>query len=210
MLRAVGQVDLAGHGIDRLLLPTPPSLRSLVEGHLSAAGEGAPPVTLLSDSERYGAYGSSRLALACCGTVNTELARARVPQIALYRSTRLTSWLVRYVLRPTLTHAALPNILNARRVSDTAGGDDAIEAAPDQSVVGFADGQIPELLFEDCTSESIAREARLLLSDAAAASRQVAASAHALDDLVAERCADGRPVPSTTLAARAILRHLPT
>ncbi|KOO28249.1 ATP-dependent RNA helicase [Chrysochromulina tobinii] len=38
--------------------------------------------TVLQDSERHRAYAHSRLAIACCGTVNVELARARVPQEA--------------------------------------------------------------------------------------------------------------------------------
>ena len=49
MLQAVELVEPSCYRIDRLLLPTPPSLRAAVEAHLSVR-QVSPPVTVLSDS----------------------------------------------------------------------------------------------------------------------------------------------------------------
>jgi lipid-A-disaccharide synthase len=189
MLRAAEQLlaDRRSNGISRLLLPAPPSVRSLVEAHLAARP--ALPVHVCSDADRFDAYRDSRLAIACCGTVNVELARARVPQVAVYSTSWITSAVIRHVIKPTLTHATLPNIINYRR--DGCG----------------ARGLIPELLLEDCTPGAVVGAAQTLLEEPAAAASQVAASARALDDLVAIRDETGEAVPFATVAARALIQH---
>ena len=77
------QEPLATGIIDHLLLPVPLSLHDAVEAHLRARPPGSLRAQVLHDSERHRAYAHSRLAIACCGTVNVELARARVPQVGL-------------------------------------------------------------------------------------------------------------------------------
>jgi lipid A disaccharide synthetase len=77
------QEPLATGIIDHLLLPVPLSLHDAVEAHLRARPPGSLRAQVLHDSERHRAYAHSRLAIACCGTVNVELARARVPQVSL-------------------------------------------------------------------------------------------------------------------------------
>lgn len=188
------------NSIKKLLLPAPESVRSLVQSYVSSNRTGVEgssashlPVQVCSDSERFAAFQRSRLAIACSGTINVELAKAKVPQVAVYRTTRATSLLIRHILRPTIEHATLPNIINTR-------GEHKPRA-------GHAD-LIPELLFESCTPAAIADAALRLLTDPSAAARQVATSSHALDALIAERDAQGSHVPSTTLAARALLKYL--
>lgn len=200
--------------IDRLLLPTPPSVRGAVEAHLRSRPVGSLHAELVADTDRHDAYARSRLALACCGTVNVELALARLPQVAVYRSSRLTSWYVRHVLHPSTPYATLPNIMSHRadgggpRSAGTgacsaaaAGGSAA--AAPVSRVA-----HIPELLFEACTAEAIADEAVRLLRDPREAEAQVAAAAAALRELV-PRDAAGHELSPATVAARTLLRHLP-
>ena len=177
----------ADGAIDQLLLPAPPSVRSLVEETIRARPSSSLPALVTTDRMRHRAYRASRLALACSGTVNVELALARTPQVALYRSNRLTSFVVRHIVRPTVQHATLPNILNARD--------------------GEASALIPELLFEECTSDAVADEAIRLLANPEAAKAQVAASERVLHQL-AVREDDGRVVPSATVAARALLRRV--
>lgn len=184
--------------IDHLLLPVPLSLRDAVEAHLRARPPGSLRAQVLQDSERHRAYAHSRLAIACCGTVNVELARARVPQVAVYRSSRLTSWFVRHILRPSTPYATLPNILQGL-------GQGRVRAAEGQEGVRR---RIPELLFEACTAEAIAREVVRLLRDPREAQGQVDAASDAVGELVTKD-EDGRVRSPATVAARALLRHLP-
>ena len=138
-------------------------------------------MVLLDSSERYDAYSAAQLALACSGTVNVELALAGTPQLALYRTSWLTSFYIRAILRPTVRHATLPNILAEREV-------------------------IPELLFERCAPEPIATAALQMLADASVREAQVAALRELLPRLgVYEH---GNLIPPSVVAARAVLRHL--
>ena len=220
-------------GIERLLVPTTASTRALVEAHLGARGPGALPATVVDADERYAAYAASRLAIACCGTVNTELALAGTPQVAVYRSSAATSWLVRHILQPSVPYATLPNLLNwhamlrdTSRLDPTAAASEAAAPALSSPTVPFPavapplpplDGAIPELLFEDCTPRSVADAALHLLQSPAAAQAQVAAARRAVARLTpeAERARAGEPAEpsarpsSAAAAARAVLRHLP-
>ena len=192
------QEPLATGIIDHLLLPVPLSLHDAVEAHLRARPPGSLRAQVLHDSERHRAYAHSRLAIACCGTVNVELARARVPQVAVYRSSRLTSWFVRHILRPSTPYATLPNILQGLLHG-------RVRAAEGQEEVRR---RIPELLFEACTAEAIAREVVRLLRDPREAQAQVDAASDAVGELVT-RDEEGRVRSPATVAARALLRHLP-
>lgn len=184
--------------ISRLLLPAPPSVRTLVEEYVHARPHGSLPAVVASDGTRHAAYAASCLALACSGTVNVELAAAGTPQVALYRSSRLTSLIVRHVLRPTIRHATLPNLLNTHP---------AYHSLHPPAGASQRHGLIPELLFEEATAEAVAEAALRLLHDPAKMEAQVAASARALESLSVKDAA-GRAVPSATVAARALLRHL--
>ena len=68
--------------------------------------------------------------------------------------------------------------------------------------------RIPELLFEACTAEAIAREVVRLLRDPREAQAQVDAASDAVGELVT-RDGEGRVRSPATVAARALLRHLP-
>ena len=192
-----GRSQLPAHSIDRLLLPAPPSVRALVEAHVRSRPPGSLRAVVTSEVSRHAAYRASSLALACCGTVNTELARAGTPQVAMYRSNALTSLIVRRLLRPAIRHAALPNIMNVRRSEAVA-----------EDAATCSDVLIPEVLFEECTAEAVAHAGIELLTDPDRAERQLATAARSLESL-AVRDAHGAAVPSSTIAARALLKHLP-
>ena len=192
-----GRSQLPAHSIDRLLLPAPPSVRALVEAHVRSRPPGSLRAVVTSEVSRHAAYRASSLALACCGTVNTELARAGTPQVAMYRSNVLTSLIVRRLLRPAIQHAALPNIMNVRRSEAVA-----------EDAATCSDVLIPEVLFEECTAQAVAHAGIELLTDPDRAERQLATAARSLESL-AVRDAHGAAVPSSTIAARALLQHLP-
>ena len=139
--------------------------------------------------------------------------------MALYRPSRLTSLVVRHILRPTIRHATLPNLLGtwpSLQQSDSGGGESHVgdgtlrHLASQASSLGGAHlpELIPELLLEQCTEDAVTEAASRLLHEPAAAAAQVATARLALDGLRAED-AHGHAVPSATAAARALLRHLP-
>jgi len=104
----------SGSGV-QLVLAAPRALLSLAESILRSRTD-LPRVVLLESAERFEAYNAAQLALACSGTVNMELALAGTPQVAVYRTSWLTALYIRAVLRPTVQHATLPNILAQEEV----------------------------------------------------------------------------------------------
>ena len=104
----------SGSGV-QLVLAAPRALLSLAESILRSRTD-LPRVMLLESAERFEAYNAAQLALACSGTVNMELALAGTPQVAVYRTSWLTALYIRAVLRPTVQHATLPNILAQEEV----------------------------------------------------------------------------------------------
>ena len=146
-----------------------------------SASLGRGQAVLVESGQRYGAYSAADLAVACSGTVNMELALAGTPQLALYRTSWLTTLYIRAILRPAVRHATLPNLLSGREV-------------------------LPELLLERCAAEPIASEAARLLGDASAREAQLAALGELLPRFGVYE--DGELVPPSLVAARAVLRHL--
>ncbi len=191
-----------------LLLPTTQSTRAVVEATLAeSAAAAAARVALVDSSERHAAYRASRLAIACCGTVNVELALARTPQVAVWRSGAMTTWFIRHLLRPTTPYASLPNILAARH----------------HAAEGEFSPCIPELLFGECAAAPIARTATEMLSRTHAARAHVDVAeraAWALAPRLAssagesgrapdwEELVPGAPLAPSTLAAKAVLRAI--
>ena len=170
----------------RVVIPVAPKTRAAVESALRWSGEEA---TLVDSSERAGVYASAELAIACCGTVNVELALAGTPQLAVYRASALTAFVVRWLLRPVIRYATLPNVL--------------------AQLEGWERPElIPELLFERCAARPIADAARDLLTRPALRDAQAAAMKRALPRL-AVADASGAVVPPSTVAARALIRYLP-
>ena len=178
----------------QLLLATPPALRPLVEETIRAQQQARHQqgpqreqvaVAVVGSDERYEAYAASTLALACSGTVNIELALRGVPQLALYRTSWLTQLYVRTFLLPqmAIAHATLPNLICGREI-------------------------VPELLFECCAAQPIAAAALTMLRRPATADAQLAAIREEVLPRIGVRDEAGALVPPSTVAARAVLRHL--
>ena len=82
----------------------------------------------MSAAERYDVYANSYMAIVASGTVSVELAMMHVPAIVIYKMNRITTWLVRQMIR--VRWVSLVNILLNR-------------------------GVYPELLGADATAENV-------------------------------------------------------
>ena len=108
------------------------------------------------EAAKLDAMAAGTLALACSGTVTTELARAGCPMLVGYRGHPLTAMIARMVIQvPYLT---------------------LINIAAGQAVA-------PEFLQEDCTGEKLAAAAAKLLDDPEALAAQAEAQRAALAQL---------------------------
>ena len=105
------------------------------------------------DAEKYDAMRAATVALACSGTVTTELALAGCPMIVGYRVDRLTYWAARVMVR--LKYATLFNIAADREIAK-------------------------EFLQYECTPQALAAELGALLDDPERRARQVAEQNEAL------------------------------
>ncbi|MHC5594495.1 MAG: lipid-A-disaccharide synthase [Nostoc sp.] len=78
------------------------------------------------------------LAISKSGTVNLELALLNVPQVVVYRLSRLSAWIARKILKGSITFASPPNIVVMKPI-------------------------VPEFLQEQATPENIVQAAMELL-----------------------------------------------
>src|SRR5690606_4442077 len=96
----------SGHDFE-LLLPTVPHVAGLVK---EASAEWAvKPEIILDEKRKWQAFGEADAALACSGTVALELALARVPFVAVYRTDFLVRLLGPFLLK--VWSASLPNLI---------------------------------------------------------------------------------------------------
>ena len=148
----------------RILAASHPRLRVVVAaartvvGQVRAALASWPDrVTLVEDDEgKADAMAAATLAIACSGTVTTELAVAGCPMIVAYRL-------------DGLTYAIAKHIVLTRWIT-------LLNIAADAEVV-------PELIQGDCTGDKLAREAGARLDDSAFRDRQIQAQTAALEKL---------------------------
>lgn len=113
-----------------------------------------PAHVLEGEGPRRDAMKAATVALACSGTVTTELALAGCPMVVGYR------------LAP-LTHAILKRLITTRYVT--------------LFNIAAQDFVAPELIQDDCNGPALAREAALRLDDPDLRARQVARQFEALD-----------------------------
>ncbi len=97
-----------------------------------------PVVHVTNAEERFDAFAACDAAMTKSGTVTLELALAEVPMVVSYRVNPVTAFIVRRI-GINVEHASLANLL-----------------------VGH--GFIPELIQDDCTPETLAREMETLFS----------------------------------------------
>ena len=173
--------------VRRLVVPFETALRQVKQArpHLHVAVSAAPTVRAEVEAwaaglpfrthlvegtrDRDDAMAAAQAALACSGTVSTELAAAGCPMVVTYRFGALTYAIGKRIVRTP--YATLLNI------------------AADAMIV-------PELIQDDCTGPAIAERLAVLLGDADVRARQAAAQTAALERLgrgvgpAAERAAD--------------------
>ena len=107
-----------------------------------------------NEADKYAAMRAADLALACSGTVSTELALAGCPMVIAYRMEPLTWWIVKHY--STLRHATLFSTVAGKRIA-------------------------PEFIQDDCTADNLLAEVERLLDDRAARAAQTAEQYAALD-----------------------------
>lgn len=163
---------LAGERPDlRVLVNVAPTVAAQVE---AAVAQWSVPVRLLSnEAEQRDAMTAATVALVCSGTATTELALAGCPMVVAYKVSGPTYAVLKRLIRtPWIT---LFNIAAGEEIA-------------------------PELIQDACTSEALARELGLRLSDAALREEQVRRQTAAL-----ARMGRGGPDPNA-LAAEAVLK----
>lgn len=96
----------AGHSVE-LLLPTVPHVAGLVKE--ASADWAIKPEIITDEKRKWQAFGQADAALACSGTVALELALARVPFVAVYRTDFLVRVLAPFLLK--VWSASLPNLI---------------------------------------------------------------------------------------------------
>ena len=146
----------------RTLLAERPDLRVVVAAAESVAGLvrarveawGGPIVVLEGEAARLEAMKAATVALACSGTVTTELAQAGSPMVVAYRLDPLTAVIARRLIHtPYIT---LFNVAAQRFIA-------------------------PERVQEACTGDILAADLKGLLDDPARRAAQVAAQTAALE-----------------------------
>ncbi len=119
-----------------VVLPTLPHLAPLIEPLIQ---EARIPIKIVTTVEqKWQAFMQSSIALAASGTVSLELAYAGVPQVIAYKISRLTYWIVKWLI--TTKYASLVNILSKKMV-------------------------VPEYLQDQCNPEFLSKQLDNMLAD---------------------------------------------
>ena len=154
----------------RPVLPVSPAVADVVRR--AAATWPIQPLIVTELADKHDAYAAASAALTKSGTSTLELALAGVPMAVTYRVNPMSAAMARRMIR--VPYVAMLNLLAGRLV-------------------------VPELLQQDCTAETLGRQALDLLRGAAAATAQRDAFPEILDSL---RPPEGTP---SEAAAREVL-----
>ena len=138
----------------QVVVPAAPTVAEMVKARVAGWPHRAHVIE--GDEGKRDAMKSATVALACSGTVTTELALAGVPMVVGYR------------LGP-LTHAILKRLIRTPYIT--------LFNIAAQAFIA------PELVQHDCTGPNLAREVALRLDDADLRSRQVAEQYAALEKM---------------------------
>ena len=137
-----------------VVIPAAPTVAAMVKAQVAAWSD---PVHVVEGEEaKLDAMKAATVALACSGTVTTELALAGAPMVVGYRLGPVT-----YAILKRLIRTPYVTLFN----------------------IAAQDFVAPELIQDDCNGPRIAREIALRLDDAGARERQVAAQYKALDKM---------------------------
>lgn len=97
----------------RLVMPVADTVRDLVERRVSEWP--VKPLLVYGEADKHSAMKAATLALACSGTVSTELALAGCPMVIAYKVEPLTYWIYRRI--STLKHVTMFNIMADKRIA---------------------------------------------------------------------------------------------
>ncbi|CAL4867712.1 Lipid-A-disaccharide synthase [Asticcacaulis sp. MM231] len=97
----------------RLVTPVADTVRELVER--SIADWPVKPLLVYGEADKHSAMQAATLALACSGTVSTELALAGCPMVIAYKVEPLTFWIYKRI--STLKHVTMFNIMADKRIA---------------------------------------------------------------------------------------------
>ena len=151
-------VDLARHRPDlTIALPVAETVRPAVLAAVEQMRAQAPSIRLHlieDETEKLSAMQASDVALACSGTVSTELAMAGCPMVIAYKAEPLTYLIFKYVA--SIKHVTLFNIMADKRIA-------------------------PEFLQHECTKDNLLKAVTDRLDDKALRDEQVAEQFRALD-----------------------------
>lgn len=140
-----------------LVLPVAETVRPAVMAAVDHMRARQPSIRLhlIEDElEKLSAMQAADVALACSGTVSTELAMAGCPMVIAYKAEPLTYLIFKYVA--SIRHVTLFNIMADKRIA-------------------------PEFLQEECTKENLLKAVTDRLDDKALRDEQVAEQFRALD-----------------------------
>jgi lipid-A-disaccharide synthase len=139
----------------QVVIPAAPTVAGMVKARVAGWSHRAHVIE--GDEGKLDAMKAATVAMACSGTVTTELALAGVPMVIGYRLGLVTAWIVRRLLLRT----KWVTLFN----------------------VAAQDFVAPELIQEACNGETLAREIARRLDDPDLRRRQAAAQYAALDKM---------------------------
>lgn len=119
-----------------VVLPTLPHLLPMIEPLIKDAR--IPIKIVTTTQQKWQAFMQSSVALAASGTVSLELAYAGVPQVIAYKVSKLSYWIVKWLI--TTKYVSLVNILSKEMV-------------------------VPEYLQDQCNPEFLSKQIEIVLGD---------------------------------------------
>ncbi len=134
------------HSNLKLVMPVADTVRDLVERCVTEWP--VKPLLVYGEADKHSAMQAATLALACSGTVSTELALAGCPMVIAYKVEPLTYWIYRRI--STLKHVTMFNIMADKRIApefiqDEATVDNLVQAVDERLVdKALRDKQIAE------------------------------------------------------------------
>ena len=108
--------------------------------------------TLVPASERYDIYSKTYIAIVASGTVSAELAMMHIPTVVIYKMNKITSWIVRQIIR--VKWVSLVNILLNRGVypeclGGNATSENVLDAVQQLTIPSVRDKMITDLKSAD-------------------------------------------------------------
>lgn len=161
----------AEHPNVRLVMPVADTVRELVSA--CVAEWPVKPLLVYGEADKHSAMQAATLALACSGTVSTELALAGCPMVIAYKVEPLTYWIYRRI--STLKHVTMFNIMADKRIA-------------------------PEFIQDEATVDNLVKALDERIADKALRDRQIAEQFVALDAMGRGQCPPAEKAAAAVLS----------